>query len=218
MITETENEIVKRIVNESKIFSIDTLINSLKCSLRTARRKLISLQAYTSYNCNGKYYTLPCIPKFDKNGLWTFNDVRFSKYGNLKTTVIHIVNDSAFGIKYSDLCKLLVVSPSSLRTHFKKIPELKHDKSGRHSILFSKDELLYQKQKDYRGVYLSSGTKVLQLEIDEVIILVDRIKNPDSTLEECAQRLRNQGKDINVSIIHRLLSHHDLLKKTADLK
>jgi hypothetical protein len=213
MITEKENEIVKRLVGESKIFSIDILIKALKCSLRTARRKLTSLQAHTSYNCNGKYYTLPGIPKFDKNGLWKFKNVGFSKYGNLKSTVIRLVNESAFGIQYSDLCELLGVSPDSLRTHFKKIPGLKHGKSGRYSVLFSNDELLYQKQKEYRGVYLSSGTKVLQLEIDEVIILVDRIKNPDSTLEECSQRLRNQGRNIDVSIISKLLSHHDLLKK-----
>jgi len=213
MITEKEKEIVKRIIDENKMFSIDILINALKCSLRTARRKLTSLHAYTSYNWNGKYYTLPGIPKFDKNGLWKFKNVRFSKYGNLKNTVIRLVNDSTFGIQYGDLCELLGVSPNSLRTHFKKIPELKQDKSGRYNVLFSKDELLYQKQKEYRGVYLSSGTKVLRLEIDEVIILVDRIKNPDSTLEQCSQRLRNQGRNINVTMISRLLSYHGLLKK-----
>jgi hypothetical protein len=51
------------------------------------------------------------------------------------------------------------------------------------------------------------------LEIDEVVVLVDRIKYPDSTLEECAQRLRSQGRNIDADMVYRLLSYHDLLKK-----
>ncbi len=210
---KTEKELVQGLVEKNKMFSIDALIKGLGCSHRTAQRKLASLDVYTSYNSNGKYYTLPGIPKFDDNGLWGFNGVRFSKYGNLKSTVIRLVNDSAFGFQYGDLCEMLGIPPNSLRTYFKKIPELKHDKCGRFSYLFSKDKLLYQKQKEYRGVYLSRGTKVLRLELDEVVILVDRIKYPDSTIKECAQRLSGQGRDIDEDMVYRLLSYHDLLKK-----
>jgi hypothetical protein len=213
MIKKAEKKIVQRLLDKNKMFSINTLIKALGCSLRTAQRKLTSLHAYTSYNFNCKYYTLPGIPEFDDNGLWEFNGVRFSKYGNLKSTVIRLVNDSAFGFQYSDLCDLLGIPPNSLRTYFKTIPELKHDKCGRFSFLFSKDKLLYEKQKEHREIYLSRGTKVLRLEIDEVVILVDRIKYPDSTLEECAQRLRSQSRNIDVDMVYRLLSYHDLLKK-----
>jgi hypothetical protein len=123
------------------------------------------------------------------------------------------VNDSAYGFSYQDLCELLGIVPNSLRTHFKKIPEIRHDKDGRQSVLFSNNQVLYQKQKEYRGVYLSNEERVLSLDIDEVVILVDRIKYPGSSLEACAKRLCRQGRNITVEMIYRLLSYHDLLKK-----
>jgi hypothetical protein len=133
---ESEKRIFQGLVDKNKMFSIDTLIKALGCSHRTAQRKLASLNVCTSYNFNGKYYTLSRIPKFDDNGLWEFNGVRFSKYGNLKRTVIRLVNDSAFGFQYGDLCELLGIPPNSLRTYFKRISELKHDKCGRFSYMF----------------------------------------------------------------------------------
>jgi hypothetical protein len=208
-----ELEFIDKVKNKEKIFTIDMIIHSFSCSFRTAQRRIKRLNAHTSYNCNGRYYTLPGIPKFDKNGLWMFNNARFSKYGNLKSTVIRLVNDSAFGFSYQDLCELLGIAPNSLRTHFKKIPEIRHDKDGRQSVLFSNDKVLYQKQKEYRGVYLSSEERVLSLETDEVIILVDRIKYPNARIEDCAKRLCRQGRNIDVKMIYRLLSYHDLLKK-----
>lgn len=188
-------------------------MQSFSCSFRTAQRRIKSFKAYTSYNCSGRYYTLPGIPRFDNVGLWTFKDARFSKYGNLKSTVIHLVNDSAYGFSYQDLCELLGIAPNSLRTHFRKIPEIRHDKDGRQSVLFSNNQVLYQKQKEYRGVYLSREERVLSLDIDEVVILVDRIKYPNSSLEACAKRLSRQGRNIDVEMIYRLLSYHGLLKK-----
>ena len=53
------------------------------CSKITIRRHLKKLKVISSYNKNGKYYTLPSIVNFDINGLWSYQGVLFSKYGNL---------------------------------------------------------------------------------------------------------------------------------------
>ncbi|MCP4764518.1 MAG: hypothetical protein GY870_22270 [archaeon] len=218
MITQLESERIKKLVNQDKIFTFHLLITTLNCSIRTGRRKLVSLQAITSYNFSGKYYTLPDIPKFDKNGLWKYKNVMFSKYGNLKNTVTHLVTTSLSGIKYGDLCQLLCISAESLRTYLKSFEEIRQDKYGRYTILYSKDMQLYQKQKNYRKIYLSEEENMMQLDIKEVLILVDRIKYPKSTLEQCAQRLQHQGYKISVTMIYQLLVHHDLLKKTVVMK
>ena len=54
----------------NKIFSIGELASVLTCSIPNARLKLKQWQAYTSYNQNGKYYTLP---HYDRKWPLAFN-------------------------------------------------------------------------------------------------------------------------------------------------
>ena len=55
-----------------KVLTIDELLKILICSIITVRRRLKEWHAYTSYNKNGCYYTLPSIPKFNKKGIWNY--------------------------------------------------------------------------------------------------------------------------------------------------
>jgi hypothetical protein len=74
-----------------KVVTIVVLAAWLSCSIATARRRLKAWRAYTSYNHNGRYYTLPEIADFDENGLWQYQGVFFSKHGNLKQTLAHLL-------------------------------------------------------------------------------------------------------------------------------
>ncbi len=82
----------KTIYGLEKVMTINGLNNQMMVSEITIRRKLKKLGAITSYNKNGRFYTLPHIPKFDINGHWCHKDVRFSKHGNLTQTIIYLVN------------------------------------------------------------------------------------------------------------------------------
>ena len=75
-------------LKKEKIFTLNQLVSILECSSRTAQAKLKLWKTYTSYNQNGKYYTLPEIPHFNEHGLWRFKRAVFSKYGNLKKTIM----------------------------------------------------------------------------------------------------------------------------------
>jgi hypothetical protein len=70
---------------DRKVLSIKDLSGIIRKSNRTIYRYLEQWKTYTSYNFNGSYYTLQDTPVFDKNGLWIYNDIRFSKHGNLKS-------------------------------------------------------------------------------------------------------------------------------------
>jgi hypothetical protein len=82
-----------------KVVTIVVLAAWLSCSIATARRRLKAWRAYTSYNHNGRFYTLPEIADFDDNGLWRHQGVFFSKHGNLKRTLAYLVIHSAFSAR-----------------------------------------------------------------------------------------------------------------------
>jgi len=110
---------------EKSVLSITELSLTLGCSPITARRRLKEWKALTSYNKNGRYYTLPSIARFSKKGLWSYQGIRFSTYGTFKATLIHFVTSSPKGMTNSELAELLGINPNSFLPHFPQIPQLR---------------------------------------------------------------------------------------------
>ena len=63
----------------------------------------------SSYSHRGRYYTLVEIPQFDPHGLWSFQTVWFSRWGNLVTTLEALVNGAPQGYFANELQQLLHV-------------------------------------------------------------------------------------------------------------
>jgi hypothetical protein len=75
----------------------------------TVFRKLKELSYRSSYSHRGRYYTLLEIPQFDPQGLWSFQDVWFSRWGNLVTTLEALVSTASQGYFANELQQLLHV-------------------------------------------------------------------------------------------------------------
>ena len=52
----------------------------------TVFRKLSALPYRTSYSHRGAYYTLDTLAQYDELGLWSYQDIHFSRYGTLLDT------------------------------------------------------------------------------------------------------------------------------------
>ena len=66
-------------------------------------RRLKELNYLSSYTHAGRHYTLADIPQFDSLGLWHYEGIGFSKYGNLKATAIQLINQSDMGMSHQEL-------------------------------------------------------------------------------------------------------------------
>ena len=200
-----------------KVATIAQLTCWLSCSESTAHRRLKSWGAFTSYNGNGRYYTLPEIASFDSNGLWQHQGIFFSQYGNLKQTLIHLVNHSEKGLSGPELGEILGLQSRSFLSHFRDHPALYRENIMERWIWFANDPLRREGQKQNRLSQITTIYYRMPSDMEAVMILVDLIKHPNSRLGDILRRLKPQGFSINVSIIRQLLVHHDLLKKKADL-
>ncbi len=95
---------------EERIATLDELKRALGTTgTMTVFRKLKELGYLSSYSHRGKYYTLREIPDFDEHGLWDWQAVWFSKYGNLVETTREFVEESESGITARELESIVQV-------------------------------------------------------------------------------------------------------------
>jgi len=209
-----EIDVLKRF-RRVKVLTIDELVDLLKSSVITARRRLKKWEALTSFNHNGRYYTLPKIPQFDNHGIWKYQTVLFSKYGNLKQTILELVRRSEVGLSAREVAQIVKIpSNSSIFSQLQRISGIKREKHQGHFVYFSDEPAAYQRQKS-----ALDRPKAAALPSDEeaVLILVQYIKHPHIGMEELSERVAREGKQIDPSVIQSFLEHHDLLKKIPDI-
>ncbi len=207
-----------RYFKKLKVFSIGELSSVLTCSIPNARLKIKQWQAYTSYNQNGKYYTLPQIPQFDKYGLWRYKDVGFSKYGNLKKTIIHLVTASPAGLSGRQLGGILGLSPQSFLHHFRECPGIYREKHDGVFVYFSDVDDLCKKQVHKRSSLLRRSAIVTISDTEAILILVAIIRQHGISAEDISALSEIKKNGIKLSDIKGFMEYHGLLKKNPDFR
>ena len=210
-------ESVFKFLEDKKVFTLDQLVSSLSCSTPTARLKLKQWQAYTSYNQNGRYYTMPTVPRFDENGLWFYEAISFSKYGNLKNTVVHLINTSPIGLTGNEIGNLVRLPPRSFLHHFRNVAGICREKREGVYVYFSDDVERYKEQVGKRSRALIVEEKLLR-DADVVVILTALIKHHEITIEDIMGLPEVRGGNFSRVVIREFLERHDLLKKTPVTK
>ncbi|MFW5870911.1 MAG: hypothetical protein ACOCVH_00325 [Verrucomicrobiota bacterium] len=141
-----------KFVRIKKVVTLAELMLNLNCSRRTAQRRLAQWEAMSSYNQNGRYYTLPDIPKFDANGLWRYRGVFFSRFGSLPETFVELVARSPAGLAASEAGELLGLRPSSFLWSLRDHPALRREKHRGRYLYLSSDAERSQAQRQQRDL------------------------------------------------------------------
>lgn len=148
---QTKIETLAAIFRGQQVMSIEELIMHWPCSVRTMRRRLKSWEIYRSYNANGGYYVFADIPTFDSYGIWRFRDIFFSKQGNVKETVIHLVEQSPAGLSAGEMNKILGISSDGfLSEQVKTSRNLTRLRDHGLYIYFSQEAEVYKAQQQER--------------------------------------------------------------------
>ena len=112
----------------AQVMTLSHLKILLSCSQRSVQRYLSKWGCLRSYNHNGKYFSLPSIAHFNSFGIWKYDDIGFSQFGNLKETVVKLVTLSPAGLTASELSEILSVNAHSFISQFRADPRLKREK------------------------------------------------------------------------------------------
>ncbi len=211
---QTINDLlVRNTFAKNKVLTINELKLIVPLSVRTIHSRLKLWNAVNSYNKNGMYYTLPNIAQFDSNGLWSFQNIHFSQYGNLKQTIVELVNRSTSGLNAQQLGELLKMNTHSFISHFVDLKGIIRDKMDGSYVWYSSDLNTCQKQKLYRTETSKKQNFSSIKDSIAVLILVEKIKNPDMDVFELAELLSKQGIRIKPITISVFLNFYGIEKK-----
>jgi hypothetical protein len=208
---------VFRFLEDIKVFTLDMLMSSLSCSTPTARLKLKQWKARTSYNKNSRYYAMPTVPRFNENGLWHYENISFSEYGNLRSTVIHLINNSDSGLSGNEIGDLVRLPPRSFLHHFRTVAGIHREKREGVYVYFSDDPDRYKEQARNRSSAFIPTGKLLS-DADAVVILTALIKHHDISMEDIMALPEVRERKFSPVVIREFLDHHGLLKKIPTTK
>lgn len=205
---------VKKQLEKNKVMILGELVKIMNCSEVTVRRQLKNWNSITSYNKNGRYYTLPEIAEFNEYGLWIYRDIGFSKNGNLIQTITHLINSSSAGLYGEDICRMLQFDSYSILARIVKTSPLQREKIYGRFVYFSAQDSIYSRQLQKR--YDLNKQVALEMISDSsaVMALVEFILNPESDCYEISRRLSRRGISVNPEHLHNFFEFHGILKKT----
>ena len=196
-----------------KVITLSVLMEELRASLRTVRRRLKLWGALASFNHNSRFYTLPELPRFDEHGLWFHRDIGFSRHGHLPQTIVALVRQAPGGLTAAELGQRLRLDPRSFLWQFHEHPALQREKYQGHYVYFAADPTLATRQKSVRSAALAPVS--LPSTEEAIAVLVQAIQYPERSPEQLASHLHSTYPHLSAQAIVALFAHHGLtLKKT----
>lgn len=207
-------ETLRGLFIKKKVLMITDVIKAVHATTRMTAYKYMKRLGYlSSFTHAGKYYTLQNIPEFDKDGLWHYGDIGFSKYGTLMKTITHLVNTSKNGKTNSELEKQqrTYVQNTLLRlVQTKKIA--RKEQKGVYVYLSSDPEVGGKQMK--RRNEIGSRKRLPDWIVAE--ILIEALKSLTGTpqIDEVAIRLSKRGSLITREQVKQVFEENNLEKKT----
>jgi hypothetical protein len=197
---------------------LDQLAQALGYALISVRRFLKQIGYCRSYTHNGKWYTLHDSPEFDRDGLWHYRGIGFSKHGSLTATIDHLLARSPAGLSASQLAQKLGHPCHDVLTRLHQAGRLDRVRlAGRFHYLAADPKLNRQQREQAALAPPPSPTNSLSAQT-ALWILVEHIKDPALSFEQLASRLQEQRHvAVAPQSIRELFREHDLKKTPGTL-
>ncbi len=176
----------------------------------TAFRYLKHIPYRTSYNRNGRYYTLHDETKYDSLGLWAHEGVRFSRDGTLTASVSRLVQESPAGYTQRELQEVLSVRVQNILQTLLERSEIRRELVGSVYVYFHPRPDLQGSQKERRlkTVHEKTDAPISNEGIIDILLAV--IRHPGSNPAGISRRLRGRCPPIRVKQVRWVLDRYGI--------
>ena len=211
-----ENNPLERLVllfDQKKCWTIEELTRSLDYSTISIRRFLKDIGYYSSFTHNSMWYTLHSIPSFNKRGLWFYQEIGFSKHGNLKQTIFNFVSKSPQGLTAKDLFEILLIPCHPVLNQMYKKNQIDRFNTQRGFVYLSIDDKKRQRQLNRLQSRLFTVKESESLNAQAAVyVLVEYIKHPEASVAELSKAVEKREVQASPEAITMLFKEHDLKK------
>lgn len=218
MPTSTFQDCLVEHLRRSKVLTMPQLRHYCPGSHMRVFRALRRLGYYTSYNYNGGYYTLAEIPKFDRRGLWQWEDVRFSRDPTLAATILRLVERSRAGYRVEELEQELGTRVQNQLRWLTRQGQLRRLKLGQSYVYLAGSEARYREQSLRRGPPPAPPPEPFRLppgigHLPLVRLLVAKLADPDASAAALARRLHEAGESVDAATVHAVFDFYGIDEK-----
>jgi len=205
---------LEKLFRRRKCWLLDQLAQTLGYALISVRRFLKQIGYHRSYTHNGKWYTLHDSPVFDRDGLWRFRGIGFSKQGSLTATIDHRLARSPAGLSATQLAQRLQHPCDAVLTRLHQAGRLDRARLGGQFVYLSADPQINRRQREQAALALPPIAATSLSTQTALWVLVEYIKDPTLSFEQLARRLQEQRRlAVAPQDIERFFQEH-ALKKT----
>ena len=148
-LTASENQVVQ-CLRRDQVAQGAQLAAQLQLSQKTVQRALAKVGYYTSLNHNSTFVTLQDIPQFDEFSLWNYQQICFSRLGNLPQTLVQLVEQASQGCTVQQLEEGVGTRVHNHLSQLLRQGRLGHFRLGRQAVYTSADARRQQQQQQAR--------------------------------------------------------------------
>ena len=207
--------IIKSFTKKQPVQTIDKLLYTCDCSLRTLRRKIKSDGLICSYNKNSIFYTVPTFANFDQDGIWHYGESSFSQWGNLFETIVHLINQSKMGFTSAELKSILKIRVyDPLRVLCQKNRIKKTTIQNQNIYVSTSDGAAQMQIYERNNFFKKANFKLPDPEII-IAILVEIVLDRKISYAKICNCLRKKKIKIKSIDVEAVIEHYQLKKKLS---
>lgn len=199
-----------------KVLDIDRVYGAINTSSHaTAFRYLKELHHLTSYTHNGKFYTLPEIVQFNKDGFWYHGEIGFSSCGTLTSTLEHVIMVSESGKTNSELEKYFRTRVQRALQTLLSTKKIAKANSNKPCLYVSTDACVRDLQVKNR-LQIGNRKRLPDWIIAEILVEAIKLAPVQPGIDDVANNLARRGSLITREQVKQIFEENDLEKKTLD--
>jgi hypothetical protein len=199
-----------------KCWRIAELAKTLGYAVISIRRFLKQIGYFRSYTHNGQWYTLQSEPLFNRDGLWSYEEIGFSRRGSLTETIRSLINKSPSGLSAGELGAKLHHPCDAVVSTMYQDEQLDRVREGRVFRYLSRQARINRRQRvvlENRQPVETSAPLSTQV---AVWVLVEFIRQPQLSFEQLATQVQEHRRlAVSAESIGAFFEQQGL-KKTAD--
>ena len=209
--------LIRQLLQSKTVLTLKEIRHELASRPRSSLfRDLQKVEILTSYSHAGQYHALQSTVKFNRNGLWFYDHIAFSKHGTLKNTLVETISSSPAGMTHKELKTLLRIQVQNPLTHLIKAKTLQRLSSpGQSFVYLSNEDSQAQDQWQKRRVLDESATGIARpSEFLVIEILLEIIRGDKRIVDESAlgSRLKKRGIAVSQKQLVYVLTYYGIKK------